>query len=59
MIRETSLFLSWALARERGLPRIPRQPVAQGGFKRLLAQPGGRALAYRWWERALVGSWHD
>lgn len=54
MILETSLFLSWALERERGLPRIPRRRVDQGGFTALLREGGARAMLDRWWSRTLT-----
>ena len=54
MIRETSLFLTWALAGGAGLPRIPRRAVSQGGFARLMRQPGARAAIDRWWQRTLA-----
>lgn len=53
MIAETNAFLSWALAQERGLPRIPSRPVHQGGFTSMLKQRGARLLVDRWWSRAL------
>ncbi|MCC7144964.1 MAG: hypothetical protein IT443_00810 [Phycisphaeraceae bacterium] len=53
MIEETNAFLTWALSQERHLPRIPTRPVAQGGFANLLAHPGARRLAARWWANAL------
>lgn len=53
MIRETSAFLTWALAEDRDLPRIPRRRSRDGGFSALLRRPGGRALADRWWQRTL------
>ncbi len=53
MIRQTSEFLTWALAADRGLPRIPRRRVDQGGFSALLRQPGVRAMVDRWWSRTL------
>jgi hypothetical protein len=54
MIDETSRWLTWALAADRGLPRIPRCRVDEGGFAELVARPEGRALAYRWWDRTLA-----
>jgi hypothetical protein len=53
MIDETSTFLTWALTEERDLPRIPHRRVDAGGFTEILLRPGGRALATRWWSRAL------
>lgn len=54
MIRETNAFLSWSLARDRGLPRIPRRRVDQGGFNFLARHAGARLLAIRWWMRVLA-----
>ena len=54
MIDETSAFLSWALAEDRNLPRIPRKRVDEGGFTELLAVPGARVLIGRWWNRVLT-----
>ena len=53
MLRETSAFLTWALNQDRDLPRIPRRRVSDGGFARLLRQPGARAAIDRWWVRTL------
>lgn len=53
MIRETSAFLTWALAKDRGLPRVPRRRVDEGGFGPLLQIAGARALVDRWWARVL------
>lgn len=53
MIAETSAFLTWALSGDRGLPRIPRRRVDQGGFSQFVRQPGVRALIDRWWSRTL------
>ncbi|MEO1235635.1 MAG: hypothetical protein AAFX76_02480 [Planctomycetota bacterium] len=52
-IAETSAFLSWALAEERNLPRIPRRKVAQGGFAKLLDRPMAKVAVTHWWGRAL------
>jgi len=41
MIRETGLYLSWALKSEHR--RIPVRRVDQGGYSQLMKQPGGRA----------------
>ncbi len=58
MIAETSTFLTWALAEERSLPRIPCRAVDLGGFTELVRRPLGRLVASHWWHRALerVGS---
>jgi hypothetical protein len=53
MIRETNAFLSWSLAKDRGLPRIARRRVDQGGFGFVLKHPGARAIVRRWWNRVL------
>jgi len=53
MIAETGAFLTWALAKERGLPAIPRRRVDEGGFTRLLTNPGARALVSKWWSHLL------
>ena len=53
MIAQTGAFLTWAMAQDRGLPRIPRRRVDEGGFTELLQRPGARAAADRWWERTL------
>ena len=52
-IAETSAFLSWALAKERNLPKIPRRSVAQGGFDKLLDRPVAKAVVKHWWGAAL------
>lgn len=52
MIAETEAFLNWALWRE-DVPRIPRRRMDEGGFTRLMRQPGARALAGRWWRTTL------
>lgn len=53
MIAQTSAFLTWALAEDRGLPRIPRRRVDEGGFSELLKQRAVRAMVDRWWNRTL------
>ena len=53
MIRETNAFLSWSLAKDRGLPRIARRRVDMGGFGWILKHPGAMALVRRWWKRVL------
>ncbi len=53
MIDETSAFLTWALAEDRGLPRIPRRAVRGGGFGPLvMSRPLARAVARHFWGRA-------
>ncbi len=59
MIAETNAFLTWALASERGLPRIPARSVQSGGFSTLMQMPGARRLAGMWWGRALGTLWKD
>lgn len=54
MIRETNAFLSWSLAKDRGLPRIPRRRVDEGGFSTILRHPGAMAIVRRWWARVLA-----
>lgn len=53
MVLQTSTFLSWALKEDRDLPRIPRLRSDEGGFDRLMSQPGGRRVATMWWSQAL------
>lgn len=53
MIRETNAFLSWSLAKERGLPRIARRRVDEGGFSFVAKHRGARALAIHWWNKVL------
>ena len=53
MIAEHSAFLSWALAEERNLPRIPRRRVDEGGFTRLLERPIAKTIVSHWWGLAL------
>jgi len=47
-------WLTRALATARPIPRIPVRREDAGGFDRLRARPGGRALAERWWALALA-----
>ena len=53
MIAETEAFLTWALAKDRGLPRIPRRKIDEGGFATFLKLPVARAMIRHWWGRAL------
>jgi len=53
MRAETSVFLTWALEVDRGLPQIPRRPVAEGGFKALVSQPSSHQIIDCWWARTL------
>ena len=53
MIAETSAFLTWALANNVDLPRIPRRRVSIGGFSVFADVPGARAAMSHWWGRAL------
>ena len=53
MIEQSNAFLTWALAEDRHLPRIPRRRVSEGGFERLMQQPGARDAVNRWWSRTL------
>lgn len=57
MIDQTSRFVSWALRNPGAVPVIPRRRVDEGGFGRLLGQPGARALVGRWWSRTLGRDW--
>jgi hypothetical protein len=52
--RQHSLWLTRALLSGREYPRIPVRAVARGGWSRLMARPGGPALAERWWAGALA-----
>ncbi|MEM8739407.1 MAG: hypothetical protein AAGG38_13170 [Planctomycetota bacterium] len=52
-IAETSAFLTWALAQERDLPRIPRRAVSAGGFGKLMDRPMAKVVVTHWWGRAL------
>ena len=53
MIRDTSRFLTWALAEERNLPRIPTRRSRDGGFAALMRRPAARLMATHWWHRAV------
>jgi hypothetical protein len=53
MIAETNAFLTWALAEERFLPRIPCRAVDLGGFTEWVRRPLGKLVASYWWHRAL------
>ena len=57
MIGQTGAFLSWGLDGDRGLPRIPRRKVSEGGFTTAMRQPGARAAVNRWWAAALTVNW--
>lgn len=58
MIRETSVFLSWALGAADLFPDIPARAVRDGGFDALLNPQGGERLALVWWETVLsTGCW--
>ncbi|GJQ29065.1 MAG: hypothetical protein HBSAPP03_09490 [Phycisphaerae bacterium] len=50
--RQHSLWLTRALRGGREYPRIPVRAVTAGGWSRLMARPGGPALAERWWSHA-------
>jgi hypothetical protein len=47
-------WLTWALRTTRPLPRIPLRREDEGGFDRMMARPGGRELAERWWTLAMA-----
>lgn len=54
MIRDTQAYLSWALRQDReSLPRIPRRPVARGGWTLLLRDPAVRQRVHAWWLQTL------
>jgi len=53
MIAETSAFLTWALANDIDLPRIPRRKVSVGGFSVYMDVPGAKAAMHHWWDRTL------
>ncbi len=57
MISHTGAFLSWGLGGDRGLPRIPRRKVSEGGFAAALREPGAREAFGRWWSAALTVNW--
>ncbi|MFN3166354.1 MAG: hypothetical protein ACE37H_04735 [Phycisphaeraceae bacterium] len=52
-IAETSAFLSWALASDQPMPRIPRRRVDRGGFAQMLKSPLAGKLVMHWWASAL------
>ncbi len=52
-IAQTSAFLTWALAEERNLPKIPRREVSDGGFAKLLDRPMARTVVRHWWGQTL------
>lgn len=52
-IAETNAFLSWALAGDKPMPRIPRRRVDRGGFADLTRRPGSGRLIASWWAKAL------
>lgn len=51
--RQHSLWLTRALRGPREYPRIPVRAATAGGWSRLMARPGGPALAERWWSQAM------
>ncbi|BAM03473.1 hypothetical protein [Phycisphaera mikurensis] len=53
MIRDTSRFLTWAMAADRGLARIPTRRSDDGGFSALMRRPAARLMASHWWHRAV------
>lgn len=53
MIAQTSAFLTWALAKDRALPRIPTRRVDLGGFSELMRRPAAKVMASHWWHRAM------
>lgn len=52
-VAETSAFLSWALSKDRPLPRIPRRRVDQGGFGEMMRGPHARKIVVHWWSQAI------
>lgn len=52
-IAETNAFLSWALSTDRPPPRIPRRPVAKGGFSEMMRRPLAAKIVAHWWSEAL------
>ncbi len=53
MIRDTNRFLTWALAADRGIPRIPTRRTLDGGFAGLMRKPAARLMSAHWWHRAV------
>ena len=53
MIREHAQWLTRAVRRPRGYPRIPVRKVSEGGYAGLMASPNGRSIADGWWHSAL------
>jgi len=52
-IDDTNRFLTWALAEDRGIRRIPCRRVDQGGFRGWMRHRGTRALVRRFWDDVL------
>jgi hypothetical protein len=48
-----SIWLTQALRRSSGYPRIPTKPVGEGGFSGLMTTSSGRAWAEEWWADTL------
>lgn len=53
MRQRHSVWLTRALRRPSGYPRIPTRPVGEGGFSAMMASPGGKAWAEEWWADTL------
>lgn len=51
--RVHEVWLTRAVSSGKPYPRIPVKRVDQGGFDRMMARPGGRETADRWWSAAL------
>jgi hypothetical protein len=51
--RVHEVWLTRAVSSGKTYPRIPVKRVDQGGFDHLMARPGGREMADRWWSAAL------
>ena len=55
MVEQTNVFLSWALAGDREVVRIPRRKVNEGRFGPMINQHWARDYAVLWWSKALAG----
>ena len=51
--REHAAWLTWALASNEAVPRIPVRRVDLGGFSQQVKREPGPAHAERWWALAL------
>jgi len=41
------------LAKERGMARIPRRRVEEGGFSEMIRSPLAKRLVSHWWAKAI------